>query len=194
MTIEDYEPANGDVFQCAEHGHTYYDGDQGIGDPYEDGRHDGQHHEHDDGVADWDPRERAAYERGFAEGSQARVTDVVDEWVPWEGKQIVALSTLQFAWGGVFDAKPADDLIHLVRCSRIGTPGPTLCGIDRFTKGGPGWSVGGGVTGPNIKHTACGACVAVASSEYPGLSITGSVGASVMRAVLRPKSERKEQR
>jgi hypothetical protein len=77
VTIEDYQPADGDVFQCAEHGHTYYDGDQGIGDPYQDGDHDGEFHEHEDWrtLVDWEPWEREAYERGFAEGSRARAAE-----------------------------------------------------------------------------------------------------------------------
>jgi hypothetical protein len=56
-----------DQFQC-EHGHRYYDGDQGVGSPYDDGWHDRRYHIHDDGVADYDPwGEREAYEQGFAD-------------------------------------------------------------------------------------------------------------------------------
>lgn len=83
----------------------------------------------------------------------------------------VALATLQFHWGGVFDFDGALDPIHLVRrCRNHGTPGPTLCGIDRFDRKGPGWSVSGGIEGA---HTACADCVAAASTEYPGLPIDG---------------------
>jgi hypothetical protein len=57
-----------DQYQCPEHGHAYYDGDRGVGDPYLDGKHDGRYHNHDDGVADWEPWEREAYEKGFANG------------------------------------------------------------------------------------------------------------------------------
>lgn len=94
-----------------------------------------------------------------------------------------ALSTLQFSWGGLFDGRPADGYtVHLIRFTNRGTPGPTLCGIDRFAKDGPGWSVGGGMTGPGIVHTPCGRCVEVAAQEFPGLPIRGSVGAKEMRA------------
>lgn len=86
---------------------------------------------------------------------------------------IVGLSTLQFHWGGLFDSKPTDHLVHLVRSTRTGTPGPTLCGIDRFDKDGPGWSVGGGVTGPGIRHDPCPGCVDVARRDYSGLPVSG---------------------
>lgn len=85
----------------------------------------------------------------------------------------VYLSTLQFSWGGLFDSQPADGKAHLVRGTTTGTPGPTLCGIDRFNKDGPGWSVGGGVSGPSISHTPCDGCVAEARETYPGLPIAG---------------------
>jgi len=68
---------------------------------------------------------------------------------------VVELVTLQFAWGGLFDSRPADSLIHLVRGTDHGTPGPTLCGIDRFAEDAPGWSVGGGVYDPGIDVTPC---------------------------------------
>ena len=108
-----------------------------------------------------------------------------DEGISWEGKSVVALETLQFASGGLIDPKPVDGYrVHLVRRTRVGTPGSTLCRIDRFAKGGAGWSVGGGVTGPNIKHDPCGGCVAVAADEYAGLPIVGSVGAAEIRAAI----------
>jgi hypothetical protein len=44
----------------------------------------------------------------------------------------------QLSWGGLFDGRPADSVLHLVRQIRTGTPGPTLCGIDRFNPSGPG--------------------------------------------------------
>jgi hypothetical protein len=86
---------------------------------------------------------------------------------------IVYLATLQFSWGGLFDSKPADEAIHLIRGARRGTPGPTLCGIDRFVKGGPGWSVGGGVTGPMHTHKACAVCQEQAQGDFDGLPIAG---------------------
>lgn len=96
-----------------------------------------------------------------------------------------ALSTLQFSTGGLFDGKPVDGYkVHLVRRTNRGTPGPTLCGIDRFAEGSAGWSVGGGITGGSIIHTACDGCVTAALAQFPGLPIVGSVGATEMRAAL----------
>lgn len=86
---------------------------------------------------------------------------------------IVALSTLQFTHGGLLDATRTDNLVHLVRAHRTGTPGPTLCGIDRFAPTTPGWSVGGGVDGPGMVHTPCPGCVTVARDQFPGLPIAG---------------------
>jgi len=95
--------------------------------------------------------------------------------------QVRALVTLQFSWGGLLDGRPADNYqVHLVRCTNRGTPGPSLCGIDRFGENSPGWSVGGGTSGP---HTACAGCAAVAAADFPGLPVNG-LGADVMRAAL----------
>lgn len=89
---------------------------------------------------------------------------------------VVYLSTLQFSWGGLLDSAPADGMAHLVRTTVHGTPGPTLCGIDRFAKGGPGWSVAGGVSGPGITNTPCDGCLAAARADFPGLPIVGLAG------------------
>lgn len=98
---------------------------------------------------------------------------------------IVHLVTLQFAWGGLFDARPADGwAVHLVRGAERGTPGPTLCGIDRFAEDTPGWSLGGGLTGPEVVHRPCDGCVAVARGQFAGLPVSGSVGAKEIRAAL----------
>jgi hypothetical protein len=90
-------------------------------------------------------------------------------------RPVTALVTLQFSWGGMFDGKPADGYgVHLVRSTADhGTPGPTLCGIDRFAEDAPGWSVGGGLYGPDVKHEPCAGCVAAARWEFPGLPIHG---------------------
>jgi hypothetical protein len=86
----------------------------------------------------------------------------------------VYLSTLQFHYGGLFDSRPVDNFTaHLVRGTKTGTPGPTLCGMDRFSKDMPGWSVAGGVSGPGITHTPCERCVAEARRTYPGLPVAG---------------------
>jgi hypothetical protein len=111
-----------------------------------------------------------------------------DDPCAWQGRPVVALSTLQFAWGGLVDAQPADELVHLVRVANPGTPGPTLCSIDRFATGSPGWSVGGGITGPNRTLTPCRGCLAVAGRDYPNLPIEGSVGAAEIRAALQHES------
>ena len=71
---------------------------------------------------------------------------------------VIALSTLQFSWGALLNWSPADDgfMVHLVRATKRGTPGPVLCGIDRFAQDGPGWSVGGGISGPAHLLTSLG--------------------------------------
>jgi len=47
--------------------------------------------------------------------------------------------------------------IHLVRRTRRGTPGPPLCGLDRFHPDSPGWSVGGGISGDYMPCPECAA-------------------------------------
>ena len=102
-----------------------------------------------------------------------------------DDETIRSLTTLQFSSGGLFDGQPVDGYaVHLVRSTGPGTPGPTLCGIDRFAPGSAGWSVGGGLTGPDIKHPPCPGCQAAAIAEFPGLPITGSIGAKEMRAAI----------
>lgn len=99
----------------------------------------------------------------------------------------VGLKTLQFSRGGLFDSEPVDGYkAHLVRATSRGTPGPTLCGIDRFAEGSAGWSVGGGITGPGIVHTPCDGCVAEARKAYPGLPVTGIGGEKVADVTTRP--------
>lgn len=96
-----------------------------------------------------------------------------------------ALVSLQFGWGGLFDGRPADGYnICLIRSTNSGTPGPTLCGIDRFAKDAPGWSVGGGISGPGIVHNACPGCVQAAIAEFPDVPVRGSVGAAEVRAAI----------
>jgi hypothetical protein len=93
--------------------------------------------------------------------------------MPENTTEITYLATLQFSWGGLFDATPADSLVHLVRGTVRGTPGPTLCGIDRFAKDVPGWSVGGGIDGPGMVHAPCPGCAEAARSDFPGLPVQG---------------------
>jgi hypothetical protein len=86
---------------------------------------------------------------------------------------ITYLETLQFVNGGLFDGRPTDYLVHLVRGTSRGTPGPTLCGIDRFAPDVPGWSVGGGICGPGMEHAPCGGCADVARRDFAGLPVVG---------------------
>jgi hypothetical protein len=90
-----------------------------------------------------------------------------------EQAEVRGLMTLQWSWGGLFDGRPAFD-ICLVRSTARGTPGPTLCGRDRFAPDAPGWSVGGGIYGPDVKNTPCAECVAVRDRDYPHLRVGGS--------------------
>ena len=102
-----------------------------------------------------------------------------------ETAEIVGLVTLQFHTGGLLDGEPVDGYeVHLVRCkAKGGTPGPTLCGIDRFHPDSAGWSVGGGISGPGIVHKPCPGCADAARAQFPGLEVTG-LGAEEMAAVL----------
>jgi hypothetical protein len=92
--------------------------------------------------------------------------------------EVVYLATLQFANGGLFDFEPTDLLSHAIRGTRRGTPGPTLCGIDRFGEDAPGWSVGGGVSRPGLTFTACPGCVEVAKRDFPGIPVAGMASMS----------------
>lgn len=83
--------------------------------------------------------------------------------------QLVELTTIQFAWGGLIDAVP-EELIHLNANYAPGSD-KTLCGIDMFGKGGPGWSRRGGVTGPSYNHRPCPECVTAAADLFPGLGV-----------------------
>lgn len=93
-----------------------------------------------------------------------------------EASTVVGLRTLQFARGGLFDAEPTENEIHLVRATRLGTPGPCLCGRPRFPLDkGPGWSVGGGVmpVGWETRFRPCAGCARVSTAEFNGLPISG---------------------
>ena len=87
--------------------------------------------------------------------------------------QLVMLVTIQFAVGGLIDAEPVGDLIHL-NANHSPSLSTTLCGIEMFSKGGkpgPGWSRGGGVTGPGMTHRPCPGCATVAADTFPGLPV-----------------------
>lgn len=103
-----------------------------------------------------------------------------------DDQTVDSLITLQMSWGGLFDGRPADGYqVHLARHVRSGgTPGPTLCDIDRFAKDAPGWSVGGGLFGPGIVHKPCPGCAEAAREQFPGLPVRGSVGGAEMAGYL----------
>lgn len=99
-------------------------------------------------------------------------------------RTVTALATLQFGRGGLLDGKPVDGYaVHLIRSTPNGTPGPTLCGYDRFAPGSAGWSVAGGVSGPGIEHVPCPGCRDTARAEFPGVPVYG-LGAAKMAAEL----------
>ncbi|ASR83229.1 hypothetical protein FDI29_gp59 [Arthrobacter phage Abidatro] len=86
--------------------------------------------------------------------------------------RVVALASLQFSRGGLVNSVPVGKHVHLVRMvANGGTPGPTLCGLDRFAKGSPGWGVGGGITGAGIEVLPCPGCEAVADRDYPAAPV-----------------------
>ena len=97
---------------------------------------------------------------------------------------VTGLVTLQFLNGGLFGSKPVDDYaVHLIAATAKGTPGPTLCGLDRFHPDSAGWSAGGGLSGPGIVHKPCPGCAGAARSRFPALEVTG-LGAREMAEVL----------
>lgn len=63
------------------------------------------------------------------------------------------IQTLQFHTGGLLDAEPITDVIHLAENPSKGT----LCGIGLFGDA-PGWSRGGGIGG---EFRPCGICARV---------------------------------
>lgn len=91
------------------------------------------------------------------------------------GDAVTYLETLQFS------RKP--NITHLVRGTHWGTPGPTLCGRDRFWRPNHGWSVGGAVTSLGMTHTPCSGCVDTARGDFPGLPVVG------MAALATPVAE-----
>jgi hypothetical protein len=86
---------------------------------------------------------------------------------------VIYLATCQFSWGGLIDGVAVDDLLHLVRGTLRGTPGDTLCGIDRFAVDAPGFNICGGITKHGQTHTPCPGCVTVGRGLYPGVPAAG---------------------
>jgi hypothetical protein len=93
---------------------------------------------------------------------------------------VTGLVTLQFSGGKRRSGPLSETWIHAIRSRRPaigrlgGTPGPTLCGFERFAPDSPGWSVGGGSYSPDVQYTGCYLCGCAAHDEFPGLSISGS--------------------
>lgn len=92
--------------------------------------------------------------------------------IPGHDHTITGLVTLQFG------PRDYDNYrVHLVRSAACnGTPGPTLCGVDRFPdppSDGPGWFIGGGASGPDVPHTPCKDCADVARRDFRDLPIRG---------------------
>lgn len=48
-------------------------------------------------------------------------------------------------------------IVHLAGPGETGGTGPCICGFDRHAAK-VGFSVGGGVTGPGVKHDVCAVC------------------------------------
>ena len=84
-----------------------------------------------------------------------------------------SLVTLQFGWGGLFDFMPIEYTYNICLITGIWTGPHTLCGRDRFAKDAPGWSKGGGVSGPGVRLSPCRNCAQAAAIVYPGLPIHG---------------------
>lgn len=73
---------------------------------------------------------------------------------------VFSYATLQWSTGGLLDGKLTGRPVCLVMSTWRGTPGPTLCGLDRFSKEMPGWSVGGGLDQKG--QVACPECLSLA--------------------------------
>lgn len=84
------------------------------------------------------------------------------------------LTPAKSEWMQESTRRRAKQMIHLVRSRPGGTPGHTLCDIDRF---GPGVSfdMGGGYTWQGVKFTACYMCVRSAKRDFPGLPVSTSM-------------------
>lgn len=75
-------------------------------------------------------------------------------------------------------------VIHLVRGCDSGTPGPFLCGVDRFGDDVPGWSLRGGVSGRDVVNEPCSGCAETAAANFPGLGVVSGVGAVEIRRLI----------
>jgi hypothetical protein len=93
---------------------------------------------------------------------------------------VVYLATLQFSVGGLFDGEPLSNRVHLIRGTHRGTPGPTLCGIERMQRDengkliGPGFSVGGGIIDSRVTYECCRDCAETARRDFSGVPVAGA--------------------
>lgn len=102
-------------------------------------------------------------------------------------RTVTALCTLQFGgtlWSALTDTDTSQIEVHLVRSTAGGTPGPTLCGVDRFAPDAPGWTFGG-ISGPGYLHVPCLGCLAAAHTQFHGLKIHG-LGVDAFRVLQVP--------
>jgi hypothetical protein len=83
------------------------------------------------------------------------------------GQDVTGLVTMQTGLGY------GEYALHLVRSTATGTPGPALCGLDRFGPDAPGWDLRGGTTGPDVTQRPCISCLTGATLRYPAMRVTG---------------------
>lgn len=104
-----------------------------------------------------------------------------------EKRVVTGLATLQVYSRARAPLSPGGTTytIHLVRSTATGTPGPALCGLERFGPAAPGWSLSGGESGPNVIQSPCWGCAGVAAASFPGLlPRASSVGGTEMREAI----------
>lgn len=127
-----------------------------------------------EGTQPWHRMDSDTFQNRYAPAAPPQTSVEASE--PPTQAPVVALVTLQSGHA----RRDALDTIHLVRATRSGTPGPTLCGIERFGPGSlGGWDLGGGSTGPGYTHTPCPGCGTVADNDYPDLPISEGMFAAL---------------
>lgn len=115
--------------------------------------------------------DEAERQNEHAERLAAERQEPVRDWAYWS-----------FASGGLVTARSTDQRAHMIRSTRTGTPGPTLCGIDRFAKGGPGGGYHSEATRPPLSDSppvVCGRCVDVAREHFRNAVITADAQSDV---------------
>lgn len=84
-----------------------------------------------------------------------------------------SLLTLQWGWGGLADFEPVKGVYNICLITGTWTGPYTLCGREPYAKDAPGWSKGGGVSGPDVNLAPCRNCAQAAAIIYPELPICG---------------------